>query len=195
MNKQDITRFFDERAALWDSIAELQPDKIETIFDAAGIREGDSVLDIACGTGILFPFYIERGVSRVDGVDIAPEMVSQCRAKFAEESRIHVVCGDAEELVFPCEYDRCMVFNAFPHFCSPELLLGNLYRAVKEGGTVTVAHDKGRKAIDAHHAGEASRISNGLMPSASLKDIFTACGYRTVSTVENDGIYIVIGIK
>lgn len=195
MNKQEVAQFFDRRAAQWDSIAELQPDKIRRIFAAAGVGEGDCVLDIACGTGILFPFYIETGVSRIDGVDLSAEMVNQCRAKFADDSRIRVLCEDAEETAFLCEYDRCMVFNAFPHFCAPEKLLQNLYGAVKPGGTVTVAHDKSREAIDAHHAGEASCISNGLMPAEALKELFIACGYRNVQCVSDEGIYIVTGMK
>ncbi len=195
MDKKEIAHFFDTRAAQWDSIAEIQPDKISRIFTAAGIGEGDCVLDIACGTGILFPFYIESGVSRIDGVDLSPEMVQQCRAKFAADSRIRVLCEDAEEYAFPCAYNRCMVFNAFPHFCDAERLLRNLYAAVKPGGTVTVAHDKSREAIDAHHTGEASHISNGLMPAKALKTIFVACGYRNVQCLADDGIYIVSGKK
>lgn len=195
MNKQEIARFFDARAAQWDSIAEIQPDKIARIFEAAGVSAGDSVLDIACGTGVLFPFYTAIGVSRLDGVDLSPEMVKQCREKFAADSRIRVFCADAEEYAFSCEYNRCMVFNAFPHFCAPEKLLRNLYAAVKPGGTVTVAHDQSREAIDARHAGAASHISNGLMPAEDLKTLFEFCGYHDIKVIADEGIYIVSGEK
>lgn len=195
MDKKEISAFFDERAAQWDSIAELRPDKISRIFAAAGITQGDRVLDIACGTGILFPFYLESGVSRIDGVDLSPAMVGQCRAKFANDNRIQVMCADAEEAAFSGAYDCCMVFNAFPHFCAPQKLLQNLYVSVKPDGMVTVAHDQSRKAIDARHHGAASHISNGLMPAEELAAIFRACGFREVTSVEDDSIYIVTGKK
>lgn len=44
---------------------------IRTILDNAGIRAGVDVLDVACGTGVLFPDYLARDVHSVTGVDIA----------------------------------------------------------------------------------------------------------------------------
>ena len=195
MNKQEIIRFFDERAAGWDAMLELAPEKIAQIFDAAGVSENDAVLDIACGTGVLFHFYLARGVSRIDGVDIAPEMVARCREKYGNNSRIKVRCADAEEAAFDAVYDRCMVYNAFPHFCRPEVLLRNLYGAVKTGGTVTVAHDRGIRALDSHHAQEASAVSRGMMPPQTLEALLSDCGFCMITSHVTEEIYIVSATK
>ena len=51
-----------------------------------------------------------------------------------------------------------------------------------------------REAIDNHHSGEASKISNGLMSAESLKRIFDA--HFTVEVViSNDHMYQVSGVK
>ena len=44
--------------------------KISTILDYAGIEAGP-FLDVACGTGVLFPYYLARDVKQITGVDIS----------------------------------------------------------------------------------------------------------------------------
>ena len=70
---------------------------ISQILDGAGVREGVRVLDVACGTGVLFPDYLARGVASVTGVDISPEMVKIAREKFTRRN-IEVLCADVEAL-------------------------------------------------------------------------------------------------
>ena len=60
MNKKTVKDFFDNLAKDWDSFEQPDSAVIEKILDYAGIRSGCSVLDIACGTGILFPYYLKR---------------------------------------------------------------------------------------------------------------------------------------
>ena len=44
------------------------------ILDNGGIKEDIHVLDVACGTGVLFPDYLKRKVASVTGVDISQKM-------------------------------------------------------------------------------------------------------------------------
>ena len=195
MNKQEIVRFFDALASSWDE--ELCPDdgKMKRILDAAGVKEGHRVLDIASGTGVMFPYYLERGAAHITGADISEQMVAVCRKKFAGDSRVEVLCADAETYNFGAGYNACMVFNAFPHFCNRETLLNNLKKALVSGGTLTVAHDWGRKALDKHHEDTASEVSSGLMPEDELAALFEKCGFRDVYAYADEGIYIVSGVK
>lgn len=74
MNKREVIAFFDKCAPGWDAHMVRDEEKISFILDVAGVKPGISVLDVACGTGVLFQDYLARGVSRVTGVDISPEM-------------------------------------------------------------------------------------------------------------------------
>lgn len=96
------------------------------ILDVAKISSGKSVLDIACGTGVMIDYYIERNVSKVTGVDISSKMIEIARNKFKKYDFIDFLCEDAEEFNFKNQYDRVMVFNAFPHFPNPKALIKNL---------------------------------------------------------------------
>ena len=137
MNKQDVIAFFDRCAPWWDADMVRKEEIIATILDNGGIRSGMDVLDVACGTGVLFPDYLERNVSSVTGIDISPEMVKIARSKFPQ---VDVICGDVEETVFPRQFDAVMVYNAFPHFPDPEKLIAVLAGLVKPGGRLSVAH-------------------------------------------------------
>lgn len=168
IDKRDVTAFFDRCAPAWDAGMVRHEAVIRAILDNAGVQAGMQVLDVACGTGVLFPDYLARGAA-VTGIDISPEMVRLASEKFAGEPRVRVLCGDAEEAVFPVKFDVVMVYNAFPHFPDPAGLIGHLAGLVKAGGRLSVAHGMSRAAIDSHHSGAARRVSNGLMTAESLR--------------------------
>ena len=72
MEQQAVIDFFDQAAAGWDAQLVRNEAVIGQILDNAGIRPGVSVLDVACGTGVLIPDYLERGAAQVTAIDIAP---------------------------------------------------------------------------------------------------------------------------
>ena len=74
MNKKEIAAFFDRMAPEWDANMIKSDEKINFILDAAGVKENSVVLDVACGTGVMFPYYLARGADRVIGVDISAQM-------------------------------------------------------------------------------------------------------------------------
>lgn len=183
MNKQEIISFFDRAAPSWDAELIYSDQIINTILDHTGIKAGDRVLDVACGTGVMIPYYLKRNAGSVTAVDISPEMVKIARSKFPEEN-VEILCADVEEAVFDGKFDRIMVYNAFPHFPDPENLIRTLSNLVAPGGTLTVAHGMSRAAIDHRHQGVASKISHGLMDEKELAALFEQ--FLTVTTVISD---------
>ena len=171
MNKKEIAAFFDRMAPEWDANMIKSDEKINFILDAAGVKENSVVLDVACGTGVMFPYYLARGAERVIGVDISVQMARIAASKMHDQ-RVEVICGDVEEIPVERLCDCCVVYNAFPHFESPERLVERLSHWLKSGGRLTVAHGMSREKIDAHHHGSASKVSMGLMPAEQLAGIF-----------------------
>ena len=169
MNKQDVISFFDRMAPQWDADMIRNDDIIGKILDAAQVTAGADVLDVACGTGVLFPDYLARDVRTLTAVDISPEMVKIAREKFP---RVQVYCADVEEVDLGKKFDCVVVYNAFPHFPNPERLIAVLSDMLKPGGTLTVAHGMSRAEIDHHHEGSASTVSVGLMHEDELATIF-----------------------
>lgn len=193
MEQQAVIDFFDQAAAGWDAQLVRNEAVIGQILDNAGIRPGVSVLDVACGTGVLIPDYLERGAAQITAIDIAPEMVRIAREKFPQEN-VRFVCGDAETAPLGEGFDAIVIYNAFPHFPDPERLVARLAALLAPGGRLTVAHGSSRADIDAHHHGAASRVSNGLMEAEALAAIF-ARHLRVTDVISTDEMYQVVGEK
>ena len=190
MEKKDIIAFFAGLAPQWDERSEKDSGIIGTILDNAGVCEGKDVLDVACGTGILIPDYLERNAASVTAIDITPEMAEIARQKYQQEN-VRVICGDATEEDFGRKFDCIVVYNALPHFQDPEFLVYRLASALKKGGILTVAHGAGRQAINSHHQ-NVMHVSRHLLPSEELAEIFGK--YLTVTTViDDDRMYQVAG--
>ena len=168
MDKKDIIEFFDRRASSWDAELIRNDEVISIILDNGGIKNGVKVLDVACGTGVLIPDYLEREVESVTGIDISPEMIAIAKAKFKQDN-VSFICGDVETAELPCNFDCCMVYNAFPHFHDPVRLIAVLAAHLKVGGRLSIAHGMSRAMIDRHHEGSASKVSRGLMSETQLK--------------------------
>lgn len=191
MNRREIIAFFNKCAPEWDKRLVRDEEKINFILDAAGIGAGVSVLDVACGTGVLFPDYLERGVSRVTGVDISPAMARIAVTKL-RDPRIEVLCADAETLLLPRRYDCCMVYNAFPHFENPAGLVAQLVSQLSAGGRLTVAHSMSIDALYRHHAGPARHVSRPMMPAEELAELMAPA--LTVDVlVSDEEKYVVSG--
>ena len=187
MNKQDIIEFFDRLAPQWDRDMIKNDRIIETILENAHIRPGQQILDVACGTGVMIPYYLQKNVASVVGIDISPEMTKIAREKFSQ-ANVQILCGDIENTDFSQKFDRIVVYNAFPHFPDPENLIRTLANLLKPGGNVTVAHGMSRAHIDAHHKGAASKVSLGLMHENDLAALMEK--YLTVTVkISNDTMY------
>jgi len=191
MNKSDVIEFFDRCAPTWDAEM-IKSDKIiGMILDNAEVEAGQDVLDVACGTGVLIPDYLERGVESVTGVDISGEMIRIAREKFPQEN-VEFICADVENAPLD-EYDVIMVYNAFPHFPEPEELIKSLVGHLAIGGSLTIAHGMSRAQIDDHHRGSASKVSCGLMSEHALAGMMRKYLDVTVK-ISNNRMYQVTGV-
>ena len=194
MDKKDVIAFFDSCAPSWDADMIKNDTIINRILDNAEVGADMTVLDVACGTGVMFDYYLSRNVRSVTGIDISPEMARIATEKYRHEPRVQVLAEDVEEYAFPQKFDRIVVYNAFPHFPYPKRLIKILAGLLKEGGRLTVAHGMSREAIDNHHSGNASKVSNGLMSAENLKRIFDA-HFSVEVVISNDHMYQVSGVK
>ena len=92
------------------------------------------------------------------------------------------------------KFDRCMVYNAFPHFPDPARLIAHLATLLKPGGRLSVAHGMSRAMLDRHHAGAASTVSVSLISETELAARMAP--YFDVDVViSDDRMYQVCGTK
>ena len=191
MDKKDIIEFFDRCAPWWDDDMIRNEIVITRILDNAGIDTGMHVLDVACGTGVLFPDYLKRSVASVTGIDIAPEMAKLAAEKYPQ---VQVITGDVETYDFGRKFDAIMIYNAFPHFPEPARLIEKMARLLKPGGRLSVAHGMSRAQLQQHHADRASKVSIELLHEKDLAALFAP--YFDVDVIiSNDRMYQVAGTR
>jgi demethylmenaquinone methyltransferase/2-methoxy-6-polyprenyl-1,4-benzoquinol methylase len=193
LDYRQVISYFDSQAQLWDACNKVRPEKLETILDLADIQSGDTVLDVACGTGVLFPFYLQRNVAQVVGVDISANMIAKARENYRDHT-IELHNLDIEKAVFDHLFNRVMVFNALPHFPSPKRLVASLAQITEQGGRLTIAHDLGREHLNTIHCRKANTVSLGLISETELTHLLTP--FFTVDVmISNEDMYVVSGVR
>ena len=191
MNKDSIKEFFDSIAPKWDNEPIADKKILDIILDNGGIRENIDILDVACGTGVLFPYYLERNVKSITAIDLSPEMVKIAKSKFPQAN---VICGDAENIILDKQFDAIMIYNAFPHFPEPEKVIESLSKALKTGGRFTIAHGLSKKELDEIHQKSAGAVSNVLPECDDLAKMLSPY-FNVDIMISDDKMYQISGTK
>jgi SAM-dependent methyltransferase len=113
----------------------------EAFIDRLNIPPGARVLDIACGTGNTALPLARRGCI-VTGVDIAPNLIEQARARAAAEHlAITFDEGDAEALPYgDAAFDAVTTMFGAMFAPRPELVASECARVLRPGGLLAMAN-------------------------------------------------------
>jgi SAM-dependent methyltransferase len=106
------------------------------------IAAGTHVLDVACGTGNLAILAAKAGAAAVTGVDIAPNLLEQARARAEREGLpVRFDEGDAEELPYPdASFDLVISMYGAMFAPRPERAAAELVRVCRPGGQIAMAN-------------------------------------------------------
>jgi SAM-dependent methyltransferase len=97
-------------ARWWAEFAEPGP---EIDYFRRFVEQGQPALDVACGTGRLLIPYLRAGLD-VDGCDISPDMLAECRAAAEREGLAPTLYAQAmHELDLPRRYRTIVVCGGF----------------------------------------------------------------------------------
>jgi SAM-dependent methyltransferase len=114
-----------------DTWAGLTSMFIPALLDAARVRAGMRVLDVACGSGVVAEAAAARGAS-VMGVDFSPEMVAIARARCPEAEFQR---RDAQTLALEDGLFDAVVMNfGMLHLPHPERAFAEAARVLRGGG-------------------------------------------------------------
>jgi demethylmenaquinone methyltransferase/2-methoxy-6-polyprenyl-1,4-benzoquinol methylase len=103
-------------------------------------EDATSILDLACGTGILTGMLHEqRPAARIVGVDITEEYLAVARARFREVEDIRFQLSNAETMRLDGRFDT-VVSSYIPKYVDPEVLLDRLEGHLDPGAVVAL-HD------------------------------------------------------
>jgi ubiquinone/menaquinone biosynthesis C-methylase UbiE len=115
LSKKDIVKIYSKTALfydLWGTLTETKARK--KALDLAQIKDGESILEVALGTGLTFLEILKRNPSGLNqGIDLTPAMLEKAKTK-AEKSghtNFNIEAGDAYSLQFPDNHFDVLMNN------------------------------------------------------------------------------------
>lgn len=127
------------------------------VIELAQVKPGDSVLDVACGTGNLtMTAQAYAGpTGKVHGIDASPEMIEAAKKKAARAgSPVMFDIGLAEKLAFPDATFHVVISRLAIHHLPDDLkrkAFAEILRVLKPGGHLLIADfDPPKNPILAH---------------------------------------------
>ncbi len=153
---------------------------LRLIVDFTGASADDTVLDVACGPGLVVCAFAHV-VRHATGIDLTPAMIDRARTVQAEQALSNVTwqVGDVLPLPYADAYFSIVTSRfAFHHLPDPLAVLGEMKRVCTPGGKVvlvdlTAAPDPQKAA--AFHRMEVLRDPSHVraLTLAELQDLFS----------------------
>ena len=102
----------------------------QSVLELLGVKPGERILDLGCGTGDLSAQMQEQGAELV-GIDASPEMIAKAKAKFPD---LKFSEADATRFHFDQPFDAVFT-NATLHWIkNADAVIENVYNSLKPGG-------------------------------------------------------------
>lgn len=171
---------------------------LKYLIEASGAGPADTVLDVACGGGIVVCAFA-KVVKHATGIDLTPAMIERSKQLQQEKGLTNVSWKLADVLPLPFPDASFSIVTsrfAFHHFLDPFAVLGEMKRVCAPGGKIVV--------VDSSPAAEKAAAFNAMeklrdpshtraLPLGELKGLFTRNGlpepthswYRLESDLES----------
>lgn len=190
--------FFDLLASEWDLMFTTEDfERLSHIVDDLEVHSGMDVIDLGCGTGILFDM-IRRKVGpqgSVTGVDFSLQMVLKAHRNFPF-SNVNCIDGDVAALPFRSDYfDLGVAFSAFPYFSDKQQVVDEVHRVLKKDSKFYIIHLQSSKELSATHHRIGGVVANDELPPAELlTEIFHHSKFTDVVIDDQPGHYLATAV-
>src|SRR6201996_4997367 len=156
---------------------------------ALGLKAGDSVIDIACGTGDNFPL-IEEAIGpdgRIVGVDMTDAMLARAQDRVAKNGwhNISLVQSDAAGFDFPAAADAILSTYALTQVPECAEVIASGAAALAQGGRLIVLDLK----IPDRTPGWITQLGTAtLRPFASIDEWKARCPWEAIRVAMREGL-------
>ena len=112
-----------------------------------GVRDGEKVLDVGCGTGSLSATLARvTGASKIVGIDPSKGFIEYARTQVTDP-RVTFELGDAQDLPYSDgSFDRCMALLIVNFVPDAPKAANEMHRVTKSGGVVATTMWEGSRA-------------------------------------------------
>lgn len=187
----------EEAAAEYDrAFSHVSAHFVPFVLRAARLSPGQSVLDVAAGTGIAaeVALAVIEPEGSIVAADLSPEMVEKARQRLGKASNASVVVEDGQALSFPAEsFDAVLCSLGLMFFPDPGRGLSEFRRVLRPGGRAAVSVNT---VPDRSYNGRINVVMARYMPSlaeattrtfalgdaARLELLFSQAGFVDIET-------------
>jgi len=130
--KRSHMQHYDLQAEIYDKqyVGE-QNAKIETVLKNMKFGLNESVLDIGCGTGFLFP-YLTKKVGFIVGVELSSKELQEAKKRIRKTHNILLVRADADNLPFrDHSFDKGFMISILQNMPEPKKTILEMKRVNK----------------------------------------------------------------
>ena len=182
--------FFNAKAATWDDTRNIDLPKLSGLIERVGLKAGDDVLDVGCGTGVISSLLRNAvgSAGSVLGVDIAERMIAKALMKWGDSQQIAFLTADIMKLE-PRRVDAIICLNVYPHFPQPDHFLQKMKAWLKPEGKLVIMHDKARKEINLIHSASPGVAKDRLPRIEEVEQLFSLQGYEVIESEDSDNCY------
>lgn len=116
-------------------------DALQILVELSGVGSNDSVLDVACGPGMVACEFAKHA-RQVTGIDITPAMIEQAAERQREHSLANITWNIGNAVPLPYadnSFSLVLTRYSFHHLVKPEEAVAEMMRVCTPGGRVMVA--------------------------------------------------------
>lgn len=173
-----VTRaFFDERAEKWDAMISAQHAvRLRQIIETLPIASDAHILDVGCGTGVLFPILADildtQGL--VVAADVSFAMLRETRARInalrqqrSLPAQLLLQADITHPPIHHSSFDWVICNSCFPHFLDQQGATTTMARLLRPKGALVICHTESRNAINELHRTVGGAVGGHELPDAS----------------------------
>jgi ubiquinone/menaquinone biosynthesis C-methylase UbiE len=194
--REHLIRTYRKKAKHYDTTSRLYPvpgypqraQRLQAV-QALGLRAGDSMIDIACGTGLNFPL-IEEIIGpdgRIVGVDLTDAMLAQARNRMESNgwTNISLVQADAADFDFPTEIDAILSTYALSQVPECTEVIAHGTAALTGGGRWVVLDLK----VPDNTPGWVAQLGTAILrPFASIDEWILRRPWEAIGAAMQEGL-------
>jgi len=187
--------FFNSIAEKWDSTIKVDENRINKLLSQISITNGDSILDVGTGTGVLIPFYRKYNKEgKIVGVDISEGMLNVAKSKFINLDNVSFKTLDVENDIIDTKFDKIVLYSMFPHLNNKvETIKKLVENNLNENGKLLIAHSDSRAFLNNLHSNADDSVSKDILIDVNKqKKLFENTKLNVTKAYEDDEIYYLV---
>jgi ubiquinone/menaquinone biosynthesis C-methylase UbiE len=148
--KCDVMHRYDLTAHIYDiRYAEEQTAKIEAVMESISMEKEGLVLDVGCGTGLLFE-YVSHKAKAIVGLDISRKILLQAKKRAKKFANVHLILADSDNVPLKEDvFSHVFALTLIQNTPNPLKTLNEIKRVSKENVVIIVTGLKKKFPIKA----------------------------------------------